>query len=197
VSADVYPGSVTRTETAERVKLLVDSRRQFLAFVERRVGDRAAAEEILQTAYVKGAEKADGVRDRESVVAWFYRVLRNAIADHFRRRGAEERALERYARELDPSAEDVELLDAVCSCVGRLLLTLKPEYEQVVRAVDLEGRDVRAVAEATGISANNVSVRLHRARQALRRQLERACGACATHGCLDCTCRSAEPRSRF
>jgi RNA polymerase sigma-70 factor (ECF subfamily) len=31
-------------------------------------------------------------------------------------------------------------------------------------------------------------VRLHRARQALKRELERSCGTCATHGCLDCTC---------
>jgi RNA polymerase sigma-70 factor (ECF subfamily) len=33
-------------------------------------------------------------------------------------------------------------------------------------------------------------VRLHRARAALKTRLEQSCGTCATHGCLDCTCRS-------
>jgi RNA polymerase sigma-70 factor (ECF subfamily) len=31
-------------------------------------------------------------------------------------------------------------------------------------------------------------VRLHRARQALRNNLEQACGVCTKHGCLNCTC---------
>lgn len=69
-----------------------------------------------------------------------------------------------------------------------LLPTLKAEYAEVVRKVDLEEQPVSAVAEAIGITVNNASVRLHRGRQALKKQLERSCGACAAHGCLDCSC---------
>jgi hypothetical protein len=32
-------------------------------------------------------------------------------------------------------------------------------------------------------------VRLHRARATLRDKLRVVCGACARHGCLDCSCR--------
>jgi RNA polymerase sigma-70 factor (ECF subfamily) len=31
---------------------------------------------------------------------------------------------------------------------------------------------------------------VHRARKALRQQVEKACGTCAEHGCLDCHCKS-------
>ena len=72
--------------------------------------------------------------------------------------------------------------------MNTLIPTLKPEYAEILRRVDLEGAAVPSVAAELGISANNVTVRLHRARQALKKQLERCCGTCATHGCLDCTC---------
>src|SRR5688572_13291583 len=84
------------------VQKLVDSHRQFLAFLERRVGSRAAAEDILQDAFVRGMRTVDGLRDEESAVAWFYRLLRNALADYYRRCQAERRALERVAAEPVP-----------------------------------------------------------------------------------------------
>jgi RNA polymerase sigma-70 factor (ECF subfamily) len=83
---------------------------------------------------------------------------------------------------------DAELRDAVCKCVGRLASTLKPEYAEALRRVEVDGLSVTSFAEEAGITANNASVRLFRARQALKKQLEVSCGTCASHGCLDCTC---------
>lgn len=172
------------------VEVLVRNHRRFLQFLEKRVGSHAIAEEILQAAFLKGAEKAATIREGESSVAWFYRLLRNAVVDHFRQRGAEERALDRHATEAaiaEPA--DPALQDVICSCVTDVVATLKPEYEKMLRRVDLEGATVQRAAEDLGITANNAGVRLHRARQALRKQLERVCGTCTEHGCLDCTCR--------
>ncbi|HZH03129.1 MAG TPA: sigma factor-like helix-turn-helix DNA-binding protein, partial [Myxococcaceae bacterium] len=70
-----------------------------------------------------------------------------------------------------------------------LLPGLKPEYAQMVRQVDLENRPLADVAVELGVTSNNATVRLHRARQALKKQLQRCCGSCAAHGCLDCSCR--------
>src|SRR5215510_12339488 len=81
------------------IQRLADSHRQFLSFLEKRVESRAVAEDILQTAFVRGLERGAEVRDEESVVAWFYRVLRNAVIDHYRHRASTERALEGWGRE--------------------------------------------------------------------------------------------------
>ena len=54
--------------------------------------------------------------------------------------------------------------------------------------LDLDGASVRTYADEAGITPGNAGVRLHRAREALRRQLARSCGTCLTHGCLDCGC---------
>lgn len=172
------------------LRVLVAEHARFLAFVERRVGSREVAEDILQEAFVRGIERASALRNSESAVAWFYTVLRNAIVDHYRRRSAEERAFERAAGLEDESEPpvDEEMMDTVCKCVTALLDTLKPEYADALRKVELEEMSVSGWAAEAGISANNASVRLHRAREALKRQLVLACGTCVTHGCLDCTC---------
>jgi RNA polymerase sigma factor (sigma-70 family) len=182
--------AVTRPTSPQVVQVLVDNHRRFLAFLERRVGSRDVAEDILQEAFVRGLSGAGRLRDEESVVAWFYRTLRNAIVDHWRRRAAEQRAADRVAGagEATAPAADEELLRAVCGCVNEMLATLKPEYADAIRRVDLEEMSVKAYAGTAGITPNNASVRLFRGREALREQLRRSCGTCATHGCLDCTC---------
>jgi RNA polymerase sigma-70 factor (ECF subfamily) len=165
---------------------------RFLAFLERRVGSRDVAEDILQDAFVRGLDRRSTLRQGESAVAWFYRLLRNALVDHYRHRSAEERALAHVASTADAvePGPDQALEQEVCNCVSTLLETLKPDYATAIRRVDLDGASVAAFATEVGITPNTAGVRLHRAREALRRQVARSCGTCATHGCFDCQCGS-------
>ena len=178
-----------RPLSSDIISTLVENHREFLQFLERRVGNRAVAEDILQDAFVKGIGRAETLRNEESATAWFYRSLRNALIDHYRRGGASERALAAVAAEFDEAqAPDVELRDAVCKCVGRLAGTLKPEYAEALQRVEVDGLSVQAFAAEAGITANNAAGRLFRARKALQKPLEGSCGTCASHGRLDCTC---------
>jgi RNA polymerase sigma factor (sigma-70 family) len=176
----------TTPPSPEVVARLVAGHRDFLAFLEARLPDRDTAEEVLQAAFARTLEKGGTIRESENAVAWFYRLLRNALVDHYRHRATEARALERHAAE--PLPGEQELRTAVCACMRTLLPNLKVEYAEVLRRADLEDVPIREVASDLGITANNATVRLHRARQALKRELERSCGTCATHGCLDCSC---------
>jgi RNA polymerase sigma factor (sigma-70 family) len=181
--------------TPEIAQVLVDNHRRFLSFLERRVPSRAIAEDILQDAFVRGITRAPDIRDSESIVAWFYRVLRNAIVDHYRHSGAEQRAYAQVLAETEDSVtpSDSELFETVCACVRDLVGTLKPEYASAITRVDLEGAAVKAFAEEQGISANNAAVRLHRAHQALKKQVTESCGTCAEHGCYRCECKRRHP----
>lgn len=179
------------------VAVLVENHRRFLAFLERRVGSRDVAEDILQEAFVRGLARAGQLRDEESAVAWFYRSLRNALADHWRRSSTERRIFDPSSDGVAEPSVDPELMQTVCGCATTLLETLKPEYAEALRRVELGGVSVQDYARERKLTPNNASVRLFRAREALRRQLERSCGSCAEHGCLDCTCGACgtEPRS--
>ncbi|MFZ5894604.1 MAG: RNA polymerase sigma factor [Myxococcota bacterium] len=166
---------------------LVGSHRAFLEFVQRRVGDRDTAEEIVQNALVSNLDKLQTVR--ESAVGWFYAVLRNAIIDYRRRKATAEKRLQAYAADAElTAADDAELHRVVCQCVAELATTLKSEYADALRQIEIEGLPVKDYAERVGISPNNAGVRVFRAREALQKQVVRSCGTCATHGCVDCTC---------
>ncbi len=183
------PEPQAETQPPAPLAALVANQRAFLRFLERRVGDRATAEDLLQDAFARAVRSVEDLREEESAVAWFYRMLRNAVVDHYRRRGSSKRALETFARELDTVVPSTGVHDEVCGCISRLATTLKPEYAEVLREVEVGGRPLKEYAEGHGITPNNAAVRVHRARQALRKQVIAACGVCATHGCVDCRCR--------
>jgi len=180
-------------ESPAPLDLLLENHRAFLQYLERRVGNRELAEDILQDAFVKVMNRPDQVPAEEGVVPWFYRTLRNAAVDRFRRREAAGRAVEAFARELETHARaEPELEAEICACVGRLASTLKAEYAEALQVVDVQGTPVKVFAEQRGLSTSNAGVRLFRAREALKRRVTESCGTCAEHGCQNCTCRPAE-----
>lgn len=182
---------VPHSTAPDVVEQLLASQARFLSFLERRVASRADAEEILQEAFARAIERGAGLRDDESAVAWFYRLLHNAVIDHYRRRGSARRALEGVASQpaAGDASVDVELRSTVCACMHDLLPSMRPEYAEAIQRVDLDEGSVADYAEQAGITRSNAGVRLHRAREALFQQLVASCGSCAKHGCLDCSCK--------
>jgi RNA polymerase sigma factor (sigma-70 family) len=180
----------SRSATAP-LDVLVENHRAFLSYLERRLGERALAEDVLQDAFARVLARPEQVPEGEALVPWFYRTLHNAAIDRFRRQGAASRALEAFARELE-TAETVrdDTHREVCQCINRLASTLKPEYADALRAIEVDGLPVKTYADRNGLSAGNAAVRVFRAREALKKRVVESCGTCATHGCVDCTCQA-------
>jgi RNA polymerase sigma factor (sigma-70 family) len=174
------------------VETLLENHRAFLNYLERRVGDRALAEDILQEAFAKVVARPDQAPADEGIVPWFYRTLRNAAVDQFRRRGVADRAYEAFARELGTHQAPTDEMEAeICACVSRLAATLKPEYAEALEAIEVARTPVKTFAEQKGLSSSNAGVRVFRAREALKKRVFESCGTCAEHGCLNCTCKPA------
>jgi RNA polymerase sigma-70 factor (ECF subfamily) len=171
----------------DRVRRLVDEHRRFLDFLERRLGDRTLAEDVLQDAFAKTLSAALP-NDDEALLSWFYRVLKNAVIDQQRRVGARQRALDNLADALDQPPTIAALENEACRCVLAISESLRPEYAEALRRIELDGVAVKDFARDIGIAAQNAATRVFRARRALQRELARACGTCATHGCFDCSC---------
>lgn len=183
VGGDDLSSAVART--------IAENRDEFLGFLERRVGSRALAEDLYQDAFVRSLDRVDTLRDEGSTRAWFYRTLRNAIIDHYRREAAQGRLMNAFAQELEVQQQADDTMDAaICTCIAAIAQTLKPEYAHAIQRIDVDELSVKQFAEEAGISASNAGVRVFRAREALRKRVATSCGACATHGCVDCTCGS-------
>ena len=178
---------------AAPLEVLLENHRAFLAYLTKKVGDRELAEDILQDAFAKLVDRPGLAPGDEGLVPWFYRMIRNAAIDQFRRRGAAARAAEAFSREVEGRSEpDSEFVNEICACVSRLASTLKPEYAEALDAIDVRGTAITTFAAEHGLSAGNAGVRVFRARAALKRRVTESCGTCADHGCRDCSCRSAK-----
>lgn len=172
---------------------LLEQGSAFRAFLRKRLSDDALVEDLLQQSLLKAVERSHELKQRDSAVSWFYRILRNAVVDYYRAHAADHRKVEGLLREMVASGEDQtpaldDMRPTVCACLGTLLKEMRPAYADLIRRIDLEGESPAAVAKNLQVTANNLTVRLHRARQALRATLEQTCGICTKHGCLHCTC---------
>lgn len=166
---------------------LTENLEQFTAFARSRISDPELASDVVQESLLKALKSADQLKENENAVAWFYKILRHSIIDLYRHREVDKRAIEKLMTEADVEPNDAEE-KMVCRCFERLLPTLKPEYAELIRSVDLNENSLADVSKRVGITTNNLNVRLHRARNQLRERLEQTCGMCSKHGCLNCTC---------
>ena len=165
---------------------LLPHRARFVSFVRSQIGEREAAEDIVQAAFARAIEQPPTLEGHDRV-RWFYRVLRNAIIDRHRRRAAGARGLERW--QADPTTRpEPQSLRRVCGCVRTALEGLPPKSRAILEAVELHGMTPAGFAKAHDISSGNASVRLHRARRLLADRLKGICGTCTLDGCSDCDC---------
>lgn len=168
---------------------LLESRQRFVDYVRRRVNDSELAEDIVQDGLLRALRAAPDLRSEERLIPWFFRILRNAVVDEYRKRDLARRHVEVSGTLPDLADADEKDEQAMCACFRPLLSGLKPEYAELIESLEFGGESPEQAARRLGITPNNLKVRRHRARQALRQQLEAACGTCAQGRCIgDCTC---------
>lgn len=195
MNEDTGEGGVDANPTDAAIRrTLVESHKDLLRFLDRRLGNRDEAEEVLQRFMLRAIERAGDLRDVGSVRGWLGRVLATTTID-FQRRAIRRRLHEQAADpdEVASAADltiqaDAEMDQVVCDCLYRLLPTLRAEYAQIIWRADLLDEPRDRIAVSLGTSLNNVAVRLHRARKVLRLRLEQMCRTCVVHGFLNCGC---------
>jgi RNA polymerase sigma-70 factor (ECF subfamily) len=147
----------------------------------RLLGDPAAAEDVVQEAFLKLMAGASRIEGRSRLATWLYRVAYNAAMDRLRDQKRElpvpedgdEGALPMPSVLVDfrlsPEAalHDSELRGALDAAIAALPPTRRAAF--LLR--DVEGLSTSDAAEALGISEANLKVRLHRARLQLRERL--------------------------
>ena len=186
-------GAGKATDAAVR-RVLAESRQDLMGFLRRRLGSSEEAEDVLQRFSLRALERSSDLRDVRTVRAWLGRILASTIVDHQRqaaRKRRREIAMEQTDIESLAVEPDIELDGAICNCLYKLLPTLKADYAEVVWRADILGEPRDRIAVSLGTTLNNVTVRIHRGRRALKKRLEEMCLTCPVHGFLDCRCDEA------
>ena len=149
------------------IEALFALREHFLGYLRRRV-DAITAEDILQLSYLRVLQRGAQVRDPSRAVGWFYSILRNAVVDHYRHAHRARSFENDMEYDLPAPEPDGEVAPDVAERTLSLIPQLPPLYREVLHAVYVEGRSIASFARCRGISRNSATVRVHRARHALR-----------------------------
>jgi RNA polymerase sigma-70 factor (ECF subfamily) len=135
------------------------------------------ADDAVQEAFAKLANRPEVARD-PSVLSWLMTVVRNACLRMLRPFARERRVLgdrlddpdEARSEALDPEASlaRFRLVNAVHQAIAKL----DDPYREVLVLRDLEGLSGPEVCAMLGLAEASMKTRLHRARVALRKELE-------------------------
>ena len=169
------PGT-SQPEFEDVAEELSDPLRRYL---QRLVGDRATADDLLQDTLLKIARALPEFEGRSSVKTWAFTIATRVATDHIRRPHTRARMVE-----IDESGpdhlHDAEIdqrlvIDEMSSCVREVIDSLPEDYRTALVLHDLEGQTAAQVAEIAGCSLATAKIRIHRARRRLKEALDDEC----------------------
>lgn len=150
-----------------------DYSNQLLAFIQRRVNDSTAAEDILQDVFLKMFERIDSLRDADKLQSWMYRIARHAIVDYYRSKKPADVLPEDLP---DVSTEDeVQAREEVACWLQPLIVMLPETYRESVWFSEVEGLTHQEVADRLGISLTAAKSRVRRGKQMMKEMLTDCC----------------------
>lgn len=151
------------------------------------------AEDLTQTVMVKVSESLRNFRGDSTLSTWIYRIATNTALDKLRSRAmkwtdqqsgstgirteSEVESVESgiALEEQTPSVEAAVIRKEMNECIGEFIDSLRETDKTVIVLSELEGFKNSEIAEILGISLDTVKIRLHRARDRLRKVLRTKC----------------------
>lgn len=132
-------------------------------YLARRV-DRNDVDDLAADVFAIAWRKRGSVTPGEEL-PWLYRIAAYQVANHRRRQAARASVLGLLSvPDSAPSAESLVMADAE---LARAWAAIAPRDREVLALVVLDDLAVSDAAVALGITANALSIRLHRAKKAL------------------------------
>lgn len=157
-------------------------RPRMLAVAAHYLHGAADAEDAVQESFVNVVRSISGFKRESSIETWMHRVVVNCALMSLRhRRHLNERALSPGAfdaatvvpagRTAGPSAYDTLAGDETLEAVRREVSRLPDAQRGVLLLHDVDGLELKAIAELLDVGLSTVKSRLHRARLALHAAL--------------------------
>jgi RNA polymerase sigma-70 factor, ECF subfamily len=147
------------------------------------IGDRAAAEDVLQETFWRVWQSAVTYQSqRGSFTSWLFRIARNLAIDAYRRRSVRPQTIIETAGanpildqmpDTDMDVENQAQSNLKAQQVRNALAALPREQRQVLEMAYFNGMTRQEIAEATGEALGTIHTRARLGLQKLREELER------------------------
>jgi RNA polymerase sigma-70 factor, ECF subfamily len=151
------------------------------AYVSRRAGgDVSLAEDLVQETWMRAITSWSVKGTPDDPLAWLVRVARNTLISHFRHRRPQFLAPELLDLiESHPSAASED--PGAAAVVNWGLSRLRRAHAELLEDLYFAGKSVRDIARNHSISERAVEGRLRRAREKLKKRIEKMLPRAATH----------------
>jgi RNA polymerase sigma-70 factor (ECF subfamily) len=150
---------------------------QVASIAYKMVGDYEDAKDISQIVFVKTYQNLVNFDTTKKLSTWLYRITINASIDFIRKhKKHKHELLDNIFGELKEKKQDVERIyqrSLIKWAIDDSMTSLNPRQKAVFVLRDLEGLDIKEVAQITGMPQATVRWYLHRARSKLRSELSR------------------------
>ena len=168
--------------TAELDRIYAEHHARILRYLTRMVGVQDA-EDLAQEVFIRAAKAYDGFRHEAKIETWLYRIATHVAVDRLRgtalRRetmlGEELGEVAEDGREAGSTLEEKTLRRAANECIRNVIYGLPENYRTPLILSELEGFTNREIAEILEVSLDTVKIRLHRAKDKLKKALLDAC----------------------
>lgn len=142
-------------------------------FIQRRISNDTAADDILQNVFLKMHFGLASLKDETKLKSWLYQMARNAIIDYFRSQKPTIDIPEWLSQPETDSGE--KITQDLSQCLQPMIQHLPEGYREAVILSELKGLAQKDVAKRQGISVSSAKSRVQRGRVKLKKMLAECC----------------------
>ena len=170
-------------DTAAFDQLVKTYRSTIYASVFSYINNSADAEDLTQRIFIRAYERLATLRDLDRFLPWLQQIAHNACKDWLRRQNDSTTDLEAVDdtdfAETTPSSEEIALKREIEAVVREAIGALTETDRKLVEGRYIEGASYDQLQVESGLSYAAIANRLKRAKQQIRRRIEKLLGGMA------------------
>ncbi len=153
--------------------IIKEYQKQLHSFINKRVSDSLAADDILQEVFIKIDENLDKIKEQEKIAAYIYQITRNTIINYYRKKKSFTSIPENLKNEEKQLVEKQK--DDIAQSLTYMIEKLPEPYANAIMLSEIKGLTGKEVAEKQKISLPAAKSRIQRGRKLLKGLLHECC----------------------
>lgn len=140
-------------------------------FINKRVKDKDAANDILQDVFIKIHLKLNTLSDKDKLTSWVYQITRNSVLDYFKKQKPQTSLTESLWEKEEEKSYNTEMIN----CLNPMITQLPQDFKEAIMETELGNLSQKEYAQKLGISYSGAKSRVQRARQQLHKLFNECC----------------------